>query len=113
MTVEAKAILRTARISPQKARLVADQVRGMPVARAADLLQFSDKKAAQMIRKVLWSAISNAENNLGADIDELKVSTIMVDEGPVLKRFMARAKGRGTRILKRTSHITVVVGSGK
>jgi large subunit ribosomal protein L22 len=113
MTMEAKAILRTARISPQKARLVADQVRGMPVARAADLLQFSDKKAAQMIRKVLWSAISNAENNLGADIDELKVSTIMVDEGPVLKRFMARAKGRGTRILKRTSHITVVVGSGK
>ncbi|GAB2652243.1 50S ribosomal protein L22 [Arenimonas aestuarii] len=111
--MEAKAILRTARISPQKARLVADQVRGMPVARAADLLQFSDKKAAQMIRKVLWSAISNAENNLGADIDELKVSTIMVDEGPVLKRFMARAKGRGTRILKRTSHITVVVGSGK
>ena len=111
--MEAKAILRTARISPQKARLVADQVRGLPVARAADLLQFSDKKAAAMIRKVLWSAISNAENNLGADIDELKVSTIMVDEGPVLKRFMARAKGRGTRILKRTSHISVVVGSGK
>ena len=111
--MEAKAILRTARISPQKARLVADQVRGMPVARAADLLQFSDKKAAAMIRKVLWSAISNAENNLGADIDELKITSIMVDEGPVLKRFMARAKGRGTRILKRTSHITVVVGSGK
>ena len=109
--MEAKAILRTARISPQKARLVADQVRGMPVARAADLLQFSDKKAAQMIRKVLWSAISNAENNLGADIDELKVSTIMVDEGPVLKRFMARAKGRGTRILKRTSHITIVLAT--
>jgi len=113
MTMEAKAILRTARISPQKARLVADQVRGLPVARAADLLQFSDKKAAAMIRKVLWSAISNAENNLGADIDELKVTSIMVDEGPVLKRFMARAKGRGTRILKRTSHISVVVGSGK
>ncbi len=111
--MEAKAILRTARISPQKARLVADQVRGLPVARAADLLQFSDKKAAAMIRKVLWSAISNAENNLGADIDELKVTSIMVDEGPVLKRFMARAKGRGTRILKRTSHISVVVGSGK
>ena len=111
--MEAKAILRTARISPQKARLVADQVRGMPVARAADLLQFSDKKAAAMIRKVLWSAISNAENNLGADIDELKITSIMVDEGPVLKRFMARAKGRGTRILKRTSHIFVVVGSGK
>jgi large subunit ribosomal protein L22 len=111
--MEAKAILRTARISPQKARLVADQVRGMPVAKAADLLQFSDKKAAAMIRKVLWSAISNAENNLGADIDELKITSIMVDEGPVLKRFMARAKGRGTRILKRTSHISVVVGSGK
>ncbi len=111
--MEAKAILRTARISPQKARLVADQVRGMQASRAYELLQFSDKKAAHMIGKVLWSAISNAENNLGADIDELKVSTIMVDEGPVLKRFMARAKGRGTRILKRTSHIFVVVGSGK
>ena len=111
--MEAKAILRTARISPQKARLVADQVRGMPVDKAADLLQFSDKKAAAMIRKVLWSSISNAENDLGADIDELKITSIMVDEGPVLKRFMARAKGRGTRILKRTSHISVVVGSGK
>ena len=111
--MEAKAILRTARISPQKARLVADQVRGLPVARAADLLEFSDKKAAALIRKVLWSAMSNAENNLGADIDELKITSIMVDEGPVLKRFMARAKGRGTRILKRTSHISVVVGSGK
>ncbi len=108
-----RAILRTTRISPQKARLVADQVRGMPVARALDLLKFSDKKAAHIIYKVLWSATSNAENNDGADVDELKVSTIMVDEGPVLKRFMARAKGRGTRILKRTSHITVVVGSGK
>ena len=111
--MEAKAILRTARISPQKARLVADQVRGMPVARAADLLQFSDKKAASMIRKVVESAIAHAENNQGADIVELKVKTIRVDEGPVLKRFMARAKGRGTRILTRTSHITVVVGSGK
>src|SRR5690606_20271847 len=113
MAMEAKAILRTARISPKTARLVADQVRVMPVARASDLLHFSDKQAAHMIRKLVWGAISNAENNLGADIDELKVSNIMVDEGPVLKRFMARAKGRGTRILKRTSHITVVVGSGK
>ncbi len=111
--MEAKAILRTVRISPQKARLVAAQVRGLPVARALDLLKFSDKKAAEIIYKVVYSATSNAENNQGADIDELKVSTIMVDEGPVLKRFMARAKGRGTRILKRTSHITVVVGSGK
>ena len=72
-----------------------------------------DKKAAHMIRKVVESAIANAENNQGADVDELKVTTIMVDEGPTLKRFMARAKGRGTRILKRTSHITVVVGEGK
>jgi len=111
--MEAKAILRSARISPQKARLVADQVRGLQVARASDLLQFSDKKAAHLIRKVLMSAISNAENNQGADVDELKVASIFVDEGPMLKRFMARAKGRGTRILKRTSHITVVVGAGK
>ncbi len=108
-----KAILRSSRISPQKARLVADQVRGMPVTRALDLLKFSDKKAAHIIYKVLWSATSNAENNAGADVDELNVATIMVDEGPILKRFMARAKGRGTRISKRTSHITVVVGSGK
>jgi large subunit ribosomal protein L22 len=111
--MEAKAILRSARISPQKARLVADQVRGLQVARASNLLQFSDKKAAHLIRKVLMSAISNAENNQGADVDDLKVSSIFVDEGPMLKRFMARAKGRGTRILKRTSHITVVVGAGK
>jgi large subunit ribosomal protein L22 len=111
--MEAKAILRTTRISPQKARLVADQVRGLPVARALDLLKFSDKKAAHIIYKVIFSATSNAENNNGADVDELKVASIMVDEGPVLKRFMARAKGRGTRISKRTSHISVVVGSGK
>ena len=111
--MKATAILRSSRISPQKARLVADQVRGMPVSRALDLLKFSDKKAAHIIYKVLWSATANAENNNGADVDELKVATIMVDEGPVLKRFMARAKGRGTQIIKRTSHITVVVGSGK
>ena len=107
------AILRTARISPQKARLVADQVRGLPVERAVGLLKFSDKTAAHMITKVVESAIANAENNAGADVDELKIATITVDEGPTLKRFMARAKGRGTRILKRTSHITVVVGEGK
>ena len=110
--MEAKAILRTARISPQKARLVADQVRGLPAERAVNLLKFSDKKAAPSSegRRV---RIANAENNQGADVDELSVTTIMVDEGPTLKRFMARAKGRGTRILKRTSHITVVVGEGK
>ncbi len=107
------AVLRTARISPQKARLVADQVRGLPAERAVNLLKFSDKKAAALIKKLVESAIANAENNAGADIDELKIATITVDEGPLLKRFMARAKGRGTRILKRTSHITVVVGEGK
>ncbi len=107
------AVLRTARISPQKARLVADQVRGLPAERAVNLLKFSDKKAAALIKKLVESAIANAENNAGADIDELKIATITVDEGPTLKRFMARAKGRGTRILKRTSHITVVVGEGK
>jgi large subunit ribosomal protein L22 len=108
--MEAKAILRGARISPQKARLVADQVRSMAVGRATNLLAFSDKKAAQLIKKVLLSAIANAENNLGADVDELKVASIMVDEGPIIKRMHARAKGRGSRISKRTSHITVVVG---
>jgi large subunit ribosomal protein L22 len=108
--MEARAILRGARISPQKARLVADQVRGLPVGRATDVLTFSPKKAAQMIKKLLHSAVSNAENNDGADVDELKVASIFVDEGPRLKRFGARAKGRGTRIIKRTSHITVVVG---
>jgi large subunit ribosomal protein L22 len=113
VTKEAKAILRTTRISPQKARLVADQVRGLSAERAVNLLKFSDKKAAAIIYKVIYSATSNAENNSGADVDELKVARIMVDEGPVLKRFMARAKGRGTRISKRTSHISVVVGSGK
>lgn len=111
--MEAKAILRTARISPQKARLVADQVRGLPVGRATDILAFSTKKAAQMVKKLLLSAVANAENNQGADVDELKVAQIFVNEGPTMKRMHARAKGRGTRIIKRTSHITVVVGSGK
>jgi large subunit ribosomal protein L22 len=108
--VEAKAILRSARISAQKVRLVADQVRGMDVGHATNLLAFSNKKAAHIVKKVLLSAVANAENNLGADVDELKVSKIFVDDGPVLKRMHARAKGRGNRISKRTSHITVVVG---
>jgi len=108
--MEAKAILRGARISAQKVRLVADQVRGLHVGRATNLLAFSDKKAAQLIKKVLLSAVANAENNLGADLVGLKIATIMVDEGPSLKRMHARAKGRGSRITKRTSHITVVVG---
>jgi large subunit ribosomal protein L22 len=101
------------RISPQKARLVADQVRGMKVGSANSLLQFSNKRAAGIVRKVLLSAIANAENNNGADVDDLKVSRIFVDEGPVMKRMHPRAKGRGARILKRTSHITVVVGDGR
>ena len=100
---------RYAKISPQKCRLVADQVRGLPVEKALTLLTFSNKKAAIMVRKVLESAIANAEHNDGADIDELKVSSIYVDQGPSMKRMRARAKGRGNRILKRTSHITVTV----
>ncbi|MEJ2655355.1 MAG: 50S ribosomal protein L22 [Acidihalobacter sp.] len=108
--MEVAARLRYARISPQKARLVADQVRGLPVEKAIQLLTFSSKKAAGMIRKVLESAIANAEHNEGADVDELKVSSIYVDEAPTLKRMHARAKGRGNRIIKRTSHITVKVG---
>ncbi|NKZ38717.1 MULTISPECIES: 50S ribosomal protein L22 [Oleiagrimonas] len=108
--MEAKAILRSARISAQKVRLVADMVRGMPVGKAEGLLEYTNKKAAHLVRKVLLSAVANAENNLGADVDELKVARIFVDEGPTMKRMHARAKGRGSRILRRTSHITVVVG---
>ncbi len=107
--MEVSAVLKRAHISAQKVRLVADQVRGMQVEKAEQLLTFSNKKAAHLVRKVLLSAISNAEHNEGADIDELKVSTIMIDEGPTMKRGRARAKGRGTKILKRTSHITVRV----
>jgi large subunit ribosomal protein L22 len=111
--MNATAKLRGARISAQKVRLVADQVRGMPVEKAEQLLSFSTKKAAHIVKKVLLSAIANAEHNEGADIDELKVAVITVDEGPTLKRGRARAKGRGTRILKRTSHITVIVADSE
>lgn len=107
--METVAKLKHARISAQKARLVADQVRGMDVEQAINLLTFSTKKGAGIIKKVLESAIANAEHNDGADIDELIVSKIHVDEGPIFKRFRARAKGRGNRILKRTSHITLAV----
>jgi large subunit ribosomal protein L22 len=107
--METKAKLTYARISPQKCRLVADQVRGLPVEKALQLLTFSPKKGADLVKKVLESAIANAEHNDGADIDELKVSQIFIDQGPTLKRMRARAKGRGNRILKRTSHITVMV----
>ncbi len=107
--MQAFAKLKQARISPQKARLVADQVRSLPVDRALELLTFSPKKAARLIKKTLESAIANAEHNQGADIDELKITAICVDEGPRFKRMHARAKGRGNRIVKRTSHITVTV----
>ncbi|EDP98718.1 50S ribosomal protein L22 [Shewanella benthica] len=100
---------RFARTSPQKCRLVADQIRGLPVAKALEILTFSSKKAAVLVKKVLNSAIANAEHNEGADIDELRVGAIMIDEGPTMKRIMPRAKGRADRIIKRTSHITVVV----
>ena|SRR5690606_17522247 len=108
MQVAAK--LRYARISAQKCRLVADQIRGKPVGHALKILAFSRKKAARLMHKVLESAIANAEHNHGADIDELKVSVVMVDEAPFFARYSARAKGRGDRIIKRNSHITVRVG---
>ena len=98
-----------ARISPQKARLVADLIRGKSVDQALEILTFSNKKAAELVKKVLESAIANAEHNEGADIDDLNVAKIFVDEGPIMKRIMPRAKGRADRILKRSSHITVVV----
>lgn len=108
--MQVAARLRNADISAQKVRLVADQVRGLPAEQAEQLLTFSTKRAARLVKKVLMSAIANAEHNEGADIDELRVSAIFVDEGPTMKRGRARAKGRGTRILKRTSHITVTLG---
>ena len=111
--MEVTAKLRGARISAQKVRLVADQVRGLPVEQAEQLLAFSPKKAAHIVKKVLLSAVANAEHNEGADIDELTVSAITVDEGPTMKRGRARAKGRGTRILKRTSHISVTLADNE
>jgi ribosomal protein L22, bacterial type len=107
MKVDAR--LRYAPLSAQKCRLVVDQIRGLPVDRAVQLLTFSPKKAARVVKKVLLSAIANAENNEGADIDELRVAQVSVDEGPSYKRVQARAKGRANRILKRTSHITIAV----
>jgi large subunit ribosomal protein L22 len=108
--MQVKAVHRYARISPQKARLVADLIRGKSAETAVNMLAFSDKKAGELVKKVLDSAIANAENNEGADIDKLVVVAVYVDEGPRMKRMQARAKGRGNRIVKRLSHITVVVG---
>ena len=107
--MQAVAKLRFARLSAQKGRLVADQIRGLPVEEAINILVFSKKKGAVLVKKVLDSAIANAENNLGADIDELKVSAVCIDEGPTMKRIRARAKGRAAKILKRSSHIAVTV----
>jgi large subunit ribosomal protein L22 len=111
--MEVSAKLKYARISAQKCRLVADVVRGEPVGHALATLKFMPKKGAQLVRKVLSSAVANAEHNHGVDIDELKVSRVLIDVAPQLKRFAARAKGRGTRIVKRNSHITVAVSDGK
>lgn len=111
--MEVAAKLKGVRLSAQKARLVADQVRGKPVGQALDILTFSPKKAAHIIKKALESAIANAEHNEGADVDELKVTTIFVDEGTTLKRIKPRAKGRADRILKPTCHITVKVAEKK
>jgi large subunit ribosomal protein L22 len=109
--MEVKAIHRGARISAQKTRLVADQIRGLPVDKALNILTFSPKKAAGIVKKVVLSAIANAEHNEGADIDELKIKTICIDKAASLKRFTARAKGRGNRIEKQSCHITVTVGN--
>ncbi len=108
--METQAKLYGVRLSAQKGRLVADLIRGLPVDRALNVLAFSPKRGATIIKKVLESAIANAEHNDGADIDELKVKNIMVEKGTVLKRFQARAKGRGNRIVKPTCHIFVTVG---
>ncbi len=108
--MQTTAVLRGVRLSEQKGRLVADQVRGLPVDRALNLLSFSPKKGAVILRKLLESAIANAEHNDGADIDELKISRIYVERGPSMMRTSARAKGRGNRIVKPTCHIFLTVG---
>ena len=108
--MQTNAVLRGVRLSPQKGRLVANQVRGLAVDKALNILKFSPKKGARIIKKVVESAIANAEHNDGADIDELKITRILVEEGPVYKRFMPRAKGRAAKILKPTCHIFVTVG---
>lgn len=111
--MEVSAKLRRAGMSAQKARLVADQVRGLSAEAAVELLRFSPKNAAKVVKKVVDSAIANAEQNAGLDLDDLIVKTIFVDEGPVMKRFHARARGRGFQILKRSCHITVIVSDEK
>ena len=111
--MEVKAILKNANFSAQKGRLVANQIRGANVGSALNTLSFSTKKAAHSFKKLLNSAIANAEHNEGADVDELYISTVFVDEAPTLKRFKARAKGRGNKILKRNCHLTLEVSDTK
>ncbi len=106
-----QAVAKYIRLSPQKCRLVADQIRTQPVSRALEILRFSDKKGSVSLKKVLDSAIANAEHNEGADIDDLWIDQVMVDQSPVLKRFRQRAKGRGVRIIKRNCHITLSVSN--
>jgi len=113
LIMEVSAKLKDISISAQKCRLVADQIRGLEVSRAVEILAFSPKKASHIVKKVLDSAIANAEHNEGADIDELKVTKIFVDEGRTQKRFQPRAKGRACKILKRSSHLTVTVGDNR
>ena len=107
---EVQARLKGARLSAQKARLVADQIRGKNVEHALNTLNFSTKKAAHIVKKILESAIANAEHNEGLDVDDLKVTTVFVDEGMTMKRTRPRAKGRADRVLKRSCHITIKVG---
>ena len=111
MTMETKAIVRGVRLSADKGRLVADLIRGKPVDQAMNILSFTRKKAAGIVKKALASAMANAEHNDSADIDDLKVKTIYIEQGTTLKRFSARAKGRGNRISKSTCHIYVTVGN--
>ena len=110
--MEISAKLRSARLSAQKARLVADQIRGKSAEEALELLEFSPMKGSDLLKKVLGSAIANAEHNEGVDVDELRVSTVFVDEGFTMKRVKPRAKGRADRIFKRSCHITVKVAEG-
>ena len=111
--MQATAILKFIRLSPQKGRLIADQIRGLPVERALEILQFSTRKAAKPVKKVLESAIANAEHNDGADIDELKVTHICVERGTFLRRFRAQSKGRGAAIMKPTCNVILSVGDGR
>ena len=111
--MDTRAILKYQRISAQKCRLVANAIRGLKVDKALEFLQFNNKKASSLILKVLESAVANAENNNSQDIDDLMVKNILIDEGPTGKRHMPRPRGRVNEILKRSSHITVIVSDGK